>query len=89
LITDSRYVKIQRKVDALQRELPIYRTVMEQVGKPIVFNICMLGALIALTDVVKPVSIIKVLETRVPSDFLEMNQKALQLGMDLAGGAKA
>src|SRR5512139_2334637 len=36
LITDSRYVKIQRKVDAQQRELPIYRTVMEQVGRPIV-----------------------------------------------------
>ena len=83
LITDSRYVKIQRKVDAQQRELPIYRTVMEQVGRPIVFNICMLGALIALADLVKPESIMKVLQTRVPADFLEMNQKALQIGMEL------
>jgi 2-oxoglutarate ferredoxin oxidoreductase subunit gamma len=84
LITDSRYVKIQRKVDAQQRELPIYRTVMEQIGRPIVFNICMLGCLIAITDLVKPESIMKVLETRVPRDFLEMNQKALQIGMELA-----
>ncbi len=83
LITDSRYVKIQRKVDAQQRELPMFRTVMEQIGRPIVFNICMLGALIALADLVKPESIMKVLESRVPADFLEMNQKALQLGMEL------
>jgi 2-oxoglutarate ferredoxin oxidoreductase subunit gamma len=89
LITDSRYVKVQRKVDAQQRELPIYRTVMEQVGRPIVFNICMLGALIAMEDLVKPESIIKVLQTRVPADFLEMNQKALQIGMELGSRAKA
>jgi 2-oxoglutarate ferredoxin oxidoreductase subunit gamma len=89
LITDSRYVKIQRKVDALQRELPIYRTVMDRIGRPIVFNICMLGALIALADLVKPESIMKVLKTRVPKDFLEMNEQALQLGMELGAGVPA
>lgn len=89
LITDSRYVKTQRKVDARQRELPIYRTVVEQIGKPIVFNICMLGALIAMADLVQPESIMKVLETRVPGDFLELNQKALALGMELGARAHA
>jgi 2-oxoglutarate ferredoxin oxidoreductase subunit gamma len=84
LITDSRYVKIQRKVDAQQKELSIYRTVMEHIGKPIVFNICMLGAVIRMTEVVKSESIMKVLEDRIPSGFLEMNRKALDLGMKLA-----
>jgi 2-oxoglutarate ferredoxin oxidoreductase subunit gamma len=88
LITDSRFVKIQRKVDAQQRELPIYRTVLEQIGKPIVFNICMLGTLIAQVELVKPESIIKVLETRVPADFLDMNKKALQLGLQLSAEAR-
>jgi 2-oxoglutarate ferredoxin oxidoreductase subunit gamma len=88
LITDSRYVKTQRKVDALQRELPIYRSVVEQVGKPIVFNICMLGALIALTDLVRSDSIMKVLETRVPAEFLEMNRQALELGLKLGAAGK-
>ncbi|MEJ5357700.1 MAG: 2-oxoacid:acceptor oxidoreductase family protein [Desulfobacterales bacterium] len=88
LITDSRYVKIQRKVDALQRELPLYRSVMEVIGRPIVFNICMLGALVALTDLVRPESILKVLESRVPPDFLEMNRKALELGMELGKNAR-
>jgi 2-oxoglutarate ferredoxin oxidoreductase subunit gamma len=81
-------VKIQRKVDAQQKELPMYRNVMKNIGKPIVFNICMLGAVIGLTDLVKPESIMKVLETRIPSSFLEMNQQALNLGMTLGAEFK-
>ena len=88
LITDTRYVKIQRKVDAQQKELPIYRTVMEHIGKPIVFNICMLGAVIRMTEVVKSESVMKVLTDRIPSSFLEMNRKALDLGMKLAEDVK-
>ena len=84
LITDTRYVQTQRKVDAQQKELPIYRTVMEHIGNPIVFNICMLGSVIRMTDIVKAESIMKVLKDRIPSSFLEMNRKALDLGMKLA-----
>ena len=84
LITDTRYVKTERKVDARQREIPMYQTVMEDIGKPIVFNICMLGAVIKLTGLVKPESVLKALEKRIPTGFLEMNQKALELGMALA-----
>jgi len=81
LITDTRYVKIQRKADAVQKELPMYQTVMEKIGKPIVFNIFMLGVVISMTQLVKPESIMKVLETRIPSGFLEMNRQALNFGM--------
>jgi len=84
LITDPRYVKPFSKVDARQREIPMYKTVMEKIGKPIVFNICMLGAVIGLTDIVKPESIMKVLETRLPERFLDMNREALQIGFDLS-----
>lgn len=83
LITDSRYVTLQNKVDARQRELPLYRTVMDEIGKPIVFNICMLGAVIGLTEVVQADSIMKTLETRIPADFIDMNRKALELGLSL------
>jgi len=76
-------LKTQRKADAKQRELPIYATVMEKIGKPIVFNICMLGALLALTDLVQPKSVMKVIKTRIPKDFLELNQKALDIGLEL------
>jgi len=36
-----------------------------------------------LTDLVRPDSIMKVLETRVPPDFLDVNRKALDLGMEM------
>ena len=84
LITDPRYVKIERKVDARQRQLPMFQTVMDKIGKPIVLNICMLGAVLALNDIVKPESIIKVLEGRIPPAFLDINRRALELGLVLA-----
>ncbi|MBU0987532.1 MAG: 2-oxoacid:acceptor oxidoreductase family protein [Proteobacteria bacterium] len=84
LVTDTRFVKTQKKVDARQKEFPLYRTVMDKIGNPIVFNICMLGAVSVLAGIVKPESIMKVLETRIPYNYLEMNRTALDLGIQLA-----
>jgi 2-oxoglutarate ferredoxin oxidoreductase subunit gamma len=89
LITDTRYVQIEKKVDAQQREIEMYETVMAKIGKPIVFNICMLGAVIALTGLVKPESIMKVLAHRIPQDFLDMNRQALDVGLALGEEAKS
>jgi len=86
LVTDSRYVKLGKKVDARQVELPMYEKVMEAVGRPIVFNICMLGAVIGLTKLVRPESIMQVLETQIPPSFLEMNRQALEIGLKLSEG---
>lgn len=83
LITDTRFVKIERKVDARQRELPIYETVMEVIGNPVVFNIAMLGALLGLRPMVSTNAILAAIEQRVPARFLELNQKAFSLGMDM------
>ena len=38
MITDTRYVQPQLKVDAVQRQLPLYETVVDKIGKPIVFT---------------------------------------------------
>ncbi|SMC87523.1 2-oxoglutarate ferredoxin oxidoreductase, gamma subunit [Desulfocicer vacuolatum DSM 3385] len=83
VITDSRFVTTTKKVDAKQIELPMYQTVMDKIGKPIVFNVCMLGAVLGVTEILKPPSVMDVLKSRVPEDFIEMNRKALDLGMDL------
>ena len=88
LIMDTRYVQPQLKVDAVQRQLPMYQTVMDRIGKPIVFNICMLGAVVGLTQLVRPESIMKVLEQRIPSGFIEMNRQALELGLEVGQGVK-
>jgi 2-oxoglutarate ferredoxin oxidoreductase subunit gamma len=87
LITDTRHVKAEKKVDAQQKELAMYETIMEEIGKPIVFNICMLGAVISLTNLLKPKSVLKILESRIPSDFVDMNRKALDIGIKLAEAA--
>ncbi len=84
LMTDTRWVETSRKVDAMQVELPLYETVMEKIGKPIVLNICMLGAVVAMTGLVKPDSIMATLKERIPGSFLKMNSEALELGMKLA-----
>lgn len=83
LITDTHFVKMDHRVDALCYELPMYDQVMEQIGKPVVFNVCMLGAVMGLVDLVNPESVEKVLSNRVPKDFLPMNREALQIGLEL------
>ena len=83
LLVDSKYVETKRKVDAKHISLPMYEKVMEEIGKPIVFNICMLGALIGVSNLLKPESVMKVLKTKIPKDFLAMNQKALDLGLKM------
>jgi len=83
LLVDSKYVKVEKKVDAKHYALPMFDTVVKQIGKPIVFNICMLGTLIGVSQLIKPESILKVLETTIPADFMEMNKKALDLGIKM------
>ena len=87
LVTDNRYVKLEKNVDARQIELPMYETVMEKIGRPIVFNICMLGAVIGLTNLVRPESIMKVLETHILPGFLDINRQALDIGLKLGTDA--
>lgn len=83
VLTDSRFVKTTKKVDARQIEVPMYDMVMEKIKKPIVFNICMLGALLGITEFMKPSSVMEVIKATVPKDFIEMNQNAFELGMEL------
>lgn len=84
LITDSDLVSNQHTADARQKNLPIHKTVMEEIGNPIVLNICTVGVIQGLTRIVQPDSLEKVIKDRVPSRFLELNIKALKLGMQIA-----
>lgn len=83
LLTDPRFVETTRKVDAKKLELPMYEQVIEKVGKPIVYNICTLGALIGVTQMLEPAAVLQVLEKRIPKDFLDMNMRAFDLGLVL------
>jgi len=83
LLTDSRFVKIERKVDAIQRELPMYETVMEKIGNSIVFNMCMVGTLVGMTQLVRVESIVEGIKKRVAKSVIDVNLQALHLGLDL------
>ena len=87
LISDPRYVNPKRSVDAVHVELPMYQAVMDTIGKPIVFNICMLGAVVGLTRIVRPESLDKMIEKRIQPAFLAMNRKALEVGLKLGSDA--
>ena len=84
VVTDSRNVKLFKKVDARQIELPLYDTAAEKAGNPLVMNICMLGAVVGLTGAVNRESVLKTLADRIPSDFLGVNRKAFEMGLTLA-----
>ena len=83
LITDSKYVNQLQTLDCRQISLPIYNTVIKHIGTPIVYSICVLGTIIGLTQIVKPESVIKVLDTKIPKALLDDNIKALDLGIEL------
>lgn len=84
LVTEKKFVIIDQNVEARQQVLDMYETVLKEIGNPIVFNICMLGALIGLTGLVKLDSIKKLLETKVPPEFINMNKTALDIGFKLS-----
>jgi len=88
LITDRRYVKIERKVDAIQREVSMYDAVADRIGNTMVFNICMLGVLIGIRPLVREASILAVLEARLPGKIFQINRQALFLGLELAESVK-
>jgi len=83
LLTDSKYVETTRNIDARQVELPMYDSVMEKIGKPIVFNISVLGTLLGLQPLVREKSMLAVIKERVPADFVQLNSDAFNLGLEL------
>ena len=83
LIVDRKFVRTERKVDARQIDLPIYQSVMDYIGKPVVLNICVLGVLIGMCGIVSKESIEKVLADKFPPAFMEGNLQALTLGYEM------
>lgn len=83
VLTDSRFVETTRKMNGRQYELPMYETVMDKIGKPVVFNICVLGALIGITELLRPTSVMETIAERVPPNFVEMNNRAFDIGLVL------
>jgi 2-oxoglutarate ferredoxin oxidoreductase subunit gamma len=68
--------------------LPLVRTAREKVGRLMTTNIVSLGALVGLSHIVSPSALEKAMLARIPKGTEQMNQKALELGFQLAEEAK-
>ncbi|PIE62584.1 MAG: 2-oxoglutarate ferredoxin oxidoreductase subunit gamma [Desulfobacter postgatei] len=86
MIVDPRYVT-PGNINAKIVPLPMYDTVVKEIGKPIVYSVCVLGGLIGMTGICKPESAINVIKDAMPPAFFDMNKKALELGIALGKDA--
>lgn len=79
-VVDESVSREEEVEDALL--LPILETA-EKLGDPIVANMVAVGALLALKPVVSHESLLKAMELRVKSHFLDLNKKAFEEGLEL------
>jgi 2-oxoglutarate ferredoxin oxidoreductase subunit gamma len=84
LLLDTYYVQQEKKVDARQIELAMYKAVLTEIKNPIVYSLCVLGALIYFIPLVQQASLDIVLEKHFSSALLPVNKRAFQLGLHLA-----
>ena len=83
LITDSLFVQELPAHAGKIYELPITHTAKEDLGKALFANIIALGALVKITGVVSKESLVKAVLARVPKGTEALNEKAIELGMNL------
>ena len=85
LIVDKSLVSLGSvDLDARIYSIDFTRLARSTFNKQVVANIIALGAVIHLLKVVSRESILKILGKRVPSEFLSVNQNALDLGIKLS-----
>ena len=84
LLTDGHHVRQRANMDARQLELPLYETVSEALGTSQPLNLCMLGAMVAVTRVVRMQSLQAATARRFAGEAGSRNLRALELGADLA-----
>jgi 2-oxoglutarate ferredoxin oxidoreductase subunit gamma len=85
MLIDSTLVHSRPKCRCI--EIPATRQAKQVLGKDIVANIVMLGALVAATHVVTETALEKAILDSVPKGTETLNQKAMKMGFELAGAA--
>lgn len=84
LITDNQFVReLPEKKFKKIYELPITHTAQEGLGKALFANIIALGAIAKITGVVSIASLTKAVLNRVPKGTEELNEKAINMGLEL------
>lgn len=82
LLVDSDFVPNPPQGDFKVYKMPIVRAAKDELGREIVANVVALGAMVALTSVVERETGLKAVLAKVPEAFLELNEKAYNLGFE-------
>ena len=88
IIYDPYFVNPAHSSDALQKPFPMYDSIVDELNAPITLNICMLGAFTESTKIIPKDAMLKVIKNRVPPKFLDLNNKAFEIGINLAKKTK-
>jgi 2-oxoglutarate ferredoxin oxidoreductase subunit gamma len=82
LLLDADFVKNPPAGDFKIYRFPIINTAKTDIGRAIVANVVALGAMVALTGIVKRESGEEAVLRRVPEAFMDLNKKAYNAGYD-------
>jgi 2-oxoglutarate ferredoxin oxidoreductase subunit gamma len=85
MLVDSTLVYSRPKCRCI--EIPATREAKQTLGRDIVANIVMLGALVASTHIVSVAALEKAILDSVPKGTEALNQKAMKKGIELAAGS--
>ena len=85
MLVDSTLVHSRPKCRCI--EIPATREAKQTLGRDIVANIVMLGALVASTHIVSEAALEKAILDSVPKGTETLNQKAMKKGIELAAGS--
>lgn len=85
MLIDSTLVHSRPKCRCIN--IPATRQAKQVLGKDIVANIVMLGALVSATDVVTEMALERAILDSVPKGTEALNQKAMKMGFELAAEA--
>jgi len=88
VMIDEDLVKEIVRKDVRVMKIPATKMASEELELPVVANMIMVGALTALTGMVKPESLTKSIKVSVPKGTIQMNLKALRRGLKLAESIK-
>jgi len=83
MIVDTTFVKNIPATNGKIYMLPITRTIQDKLKSPLSASIAALGAIVAITQVVKLESLLEAVKHRVPKGTDELNCAAVKLGFEM------
>jgi len=83
VIYDAHYVRNVKQKDYKMLGLDMFGTCMKELGSVQMINVCMLGVLSELVDLIDPETIRNVIKNRFKPSIIDINQKAFDLGIKL------